>query len=191
MNLKCELIIERDGKEVYRGISKSFLKNFGIVLAGMLKNSGDGSTDKTVTVTDTTGASGNVTVEAYYGPFKVMSMGADDNDDSYGIIVGSGSDPVSPSDYALASKISHGTGSGQLDYDTHSVLASYGDSSSYVELYRSFVNKSGRDVVVREVGIAACSGVKYLIVRDVLPSPITVKPLGSLTVRYRISLALT
>jgi len=201
MKIKCELIIERDGKEVYRGESKSFLKNFGIVLAGMLKNTGAGDARKFVVVTNTAGASANVYVEDSFGTdvryFGVMGFYAGDNDDSYGILVGSGSTPVSPSDYALASKIPHGTGSGQLDYDTHNVLSGYGDTSGYVEIYRSFVNKSGGDVVVREVGLVARSidgavpsDVRYLIARDLLPSPITVKPLGSLTVKYRISLAI-
>jgi hypothetical protein len=201
MKILCELIIERDGREVYRGISKSFLKNFGLVLAGMLKNDGSGSTTKTVAVTDVTGASKNVVVEINHGPatytMKTMSMMAGDNDDSYGIIVGSGSDPVSPTDYKLASKISHGTGPGQLDYETHSVVTSYSDTSSYVEISRAFVNKTSSDIIVREVGIVAYSysnyvgiDTKYLIVRDVLPAPVKVKPLGSLTVRYRVSLSM-
>jgi hypothetical protein len=201
MKIKCELIVERDGKKVYRGISKSFLRNFGLVLAGMLKNDGSGSTAKTVAVTDVTGASKNVVVEINHGPttytMKTMSMMAGDNDDSYGIIVGSGSDPVSPTDYKLASKISHGTSTGQLDYETQTVVSSYSDTSSYVEISRSFINKTSSDIIVREVGIVAYSysnyvkiDTKYLIVRDdVLPAPVKVKPLGSLTVRYRVSLS--
>ena len=195
--MKCELIIERDGKPIYRGKSKSFLRNFGLVLAGMLKNNGDGSTTKNISgVIDTTGASQSVVVEAYNGStvtwFKVMSMLSGDNDDSYGIIVGSGSDPVSPTDYKLASKISHGTSTGQLDYETHSVVSSYSDTSSYVEFSRTFVNKTSSDIIVREVGIVALniSNVRYLVVRDVLPAPVKVKPLGNLTVRYRVSLSM-
>jgi hypothetical protein len=124
-------------------------------------------------------------------------MNGPDNDDSFGIVVGSGSASVSPTDYRLVSKIPHGTGSGQLDHDTHSTATSLSSTSSYIELARTFVNRSGDNVVVREVGIIARSywrdtsvvnDVKYLIARDVLPSPVTVKPLGVLVVRYRISL---
>jgi hypothetical protein len=201
MKLNCELIVEVDGRRVYGGPARSFLKNLSTVLAGLLKSSGTGSV-KYVLVTDPTGSSVKAAIDdAYpggreydYGP---ITFNAGDNDDTYGIWVGSGSTPVSPSDYALASKIPHGTGAGQLDYDTHMVVSSYSPTSSYVEIYRSFVNKSGSDVVVREVGLAAHSrdgyqGIdsKFLVARDVLPSPITVKPLGSLTVRYRISLSM-
>ncbi|MCR6691591.1 MAG: hypothetical protein MRT15_04305 [archaeon YNP-LCB-003-016] len=204
MKIKCELIVERDGKPIYRGESKSFLKNFGIVLAGMLKNNGDGSTGKTVSgIIDMSGVSKSAVVEQYvsdtYAKYmRIMGMNAGDNDDSYGILVGSGSDPVSYNDYKLSSKINHGTSPGQLDYEPHVIASSYSDTSSYVELYRTFINKTSSDIIVREVGIAAwtysevISGIdaKYLVVRDVLPAPVKVKPLGSLTVRYRVSLSL-
>jgi hypothetical protein len=204
MKIKCELIVERDGKPIYRGKSKSFLKNFGIVLAGMLKNNGDGSTGKTVSgIIDMSGVSKSAVVEQYVSDtiakyMRIMGMNAGDNDDSYGILVGSGSDPVSYNDYKLSSKINHGTSPGQLDYEPHVVASSYSDTSSYVELYRTFINKTSSDIIVREVGIAAwtysevISGIdaKYLVVRDVLPAPVKVKPLGSLTVRYRVSLSL-
>jgi len=200
--MRCELIIERDGVVVYKGISKSFVKNFGLMLAGMLKNPGDGGAARYVEVIDTTGFAAKACVEVLHDavsrPFGPMAFSAGDNDDSYGIVVGSGSTPPSPADCALASKISHGTGPGQLDYDTHSVIASYSATSSYIDFYRIFVNKSSEDVVVREVGLIARSwcpyvgvDVKFLVARDVLPSPVIVKPLESLTVRYRLSLALT
>jgi hypothetical protein len=201
MKLACELIVEVDEKKVYEGPASSFLKNLSTVLAGHLKSSGTGSV-MYVWVADPTGSPVKAAIDdTYPGGFTYdygpLTFNAGDNDDTYGIWVGSGSAPVSPSDCALASKIPHGTGTGQLDYDTHTVVSSYSSTSSYVEIYRSFVNKSGSDVVVREVGLAARSrdsrqGIdsKFLVARDVLPTPITVKPLGSLTVRYRISLSM-
>ena len=208
MRVRAELIVESDGKEVFRGESKSFLQNFCKVLYGMLSASGSAATKyfglvSSATVIDTGGSSKTAYAEWYasdaqYGGGTPAGMNAPDNDDSFGIVVGSGSASVSPTDYRLASKISHGTGSGQLDYDTHAITTSFSSTSSYVELARTFVNRSSGDVVVREVGIMARSlwkdaggirnDVKYLIARDVLPSPVTVKPLGVLVVRYRITL---
>jgi len=210
--IKCELIVEKDGKVVYRDISKSFVQNIGKILGVILSSPGGTPTSyagavTSAVVTDTTGSSATV-----YGEYYTTSGTADcggtpaaasaaDNDDSYGIVVGSGVTPVSPTDYMLAAKISHGTGSGQLDYDTHTILTSYTSTSSYIEISRVFVNRSGADVVVREVGLIVRNywksrynlekDVKFLIARDVLPSPTTVKNLGSLNVRYRISLAVT
>jgi hypothetical protein len=205
MKILCELIIEHDGKPVYKGKSKSFLQNMGKIFA--VANSAPVGVDTTGTVTDTSGASKTIYGEYSYatggGTQGGVWLGAYglDNDDSLGIIVGSGSNPVSPTDYALASKIPHGTGTGQLDYEPSTVTSSYSSTFSYVEIARSFINKSGADIIVREVGLVGRNywrdaagvktDVKCLIARDVLPAPITVKPLGSLTVRYRISLAIT
>jgi len=208
MRVRAELIVESDGKEVFRGESKSFLLNFCKVLYRMLATTGSATGSVTgvissATVTDTSGYSQTAYIEWYTGYMYVgggtpAGMNGPDNDDSFGIVVGSGSASVSPTDYRLASKISHGTGSGQLDHDTHATTTSFSSTSSYIELARTFVNRSSGDVVVREVGIVARSlwknnggvanDVRYLIARDVLPSPVTVKPLGVLVVRYRITL---
>lgn len=209
MRVRAELIVESDGKEVFRGESKSFLQNFCKVLYGMLATTGSADLSylglvSSATVTDTGGYSQTIYVEWYSlagnvnGGGTPVGMNGPDNDGSFGIVVGSGSASVSPTDYKLVSKIPHGTGSGQLDHDTHATTTSFSSTSSYIELARTFVNRSSDNVVVREVGVIARSlwkdsngtrnDVKYLIARDVLPSPVTVKPLGVLVVRYRITL---
>jgi hypothetical protein len=203
--IRCELIIEKDGKVVYKDISKSFVQNFAKLFGAMFSATATGTAVST-TVTGKDSAPKTVYTEWYCGNTKngggtPMAANAPDNDDSFGIVVGSGTTPVSTSDYNLASQISHGTSSGQLDYDAHSFVSSYASVSSYVEISRVFVNKSGADVVVREVGLVCRNywkdylalrvDQKILMARDVLPTPITVKNLGSLTVRYRVSLTLT
>jgi hypothetical protein len=208
MRVRAELIVESDGKEVFRGESRSFLQNFCKIFYAMLASPASysaGAIVSSVTVTDTGGSSKTAYAESYacsscyYGGGVPAAMGAPDNDDSFGIVVGSGSASVSPTDYSLASKISHGAGSGMLDYDAHLTATSFTSTSSYIELARTFVNRSSDNVVVREVGIMARNywkddrgvrnDVKFLIARDVLPSPVTVKPLGILVVRYRISIS--
>ena len=212
MKILCELIIEKDGSEVYRGKSKSFLQNFTKILYAILASPGNTppsiyGTISSASILKPDGSSATVYAE-WYSPYTqyyysggiAYACCAPDNDDSYGIVVGSSSQSVSPTDYNLISKIPHGTGPGQLDYDAHSVASSYSPSSSIVEINRVFLNKSGGDVVVREVGLIARNywkdqaairnDVKFLIARDVLPTPITVKNLGNLLVRYRISLAI-
>jgi hypothetical protein len=210
VRVRAEVIVEVDGKEVYRGSSRSFVANLAKVLWGMfnapVQNVEGAVASCTITAPD--GTSQTIWTEwhspgIYYGRGGTpMAMNAPNDDDSYGIVVGSGTTPVSPTDYKLSSKIPHGAGVGQLDYETHSTASSYSGTSSYVEISRSFINRSGSDVIVREVGLVARSywggsggtnvaqDIKYLIARDVLPSPVTVKPLGSLTVRYRISLSM-
>jgi hypothetical protein len=217
MKLKAELTVEalrKDGERIYRleTRSKSFLQNFAKVFGKMLEAPGGAplsysGTVASATVLNTAGSSASAWTEwydtgaaYYYSGGTPMGMSAPDNDDSFGVVVGSGTASVSPTDYALAAKIGHGTGAGQLDYGPATVTSSYGATSSYAEIARTFLNTSGSDVTVREVGIVARSywkdggvivgDVKYLIARDILPSPVKVPNLGTLTVRYRISLSL-
>jgi hypothetical protein len=209
MKIKAEVILEVNGREVYRGPSKSFVANFAKVLLGILSAPGGTATGvggviASITIKATDGSSQTVWTEwytggVYYGGGTPMAMGAGDNDSSFGVVVGSGTTPVSPDNYNLSSQIPHGTGTGQLDYDTHVVRSSYSNTSSYIEILRSFTNRSGSNVIVNEVGLIARSfwedslvkqNIKYLIARDVLPGPILVPDSASLTVRYRISLSL-
>jgi len=211
MKLKAELIISINGKEVYKGRSKSFVANFAKLLLGILSAPGYwpyyGLTAlASATVTLPSGSATTVPTEFYnaanagYGGGTPLAINAPDNEPSYGIVVGSGSTPVSPTDYNLASQIPHGTGAGQLDYDPHAITSSYSDTSSYVEIARSFVNRSGSDIIIREVGIIGRNfwrdsgevrrDAKFLIARDVLPTPILVPNLATLTVRYRISMSI-
>jgi hypothetical protein len=207
--MKAEVIVELDGKEVYRGESKSFLVNMAKHILGAFSATGgiyytDYGTKASAAVVNPAGSSVSIWEEWYSsttgGGGVQLAVNAGDNDDTFGIWVGSGSTPISPNNYALASKIPHGTSSGQLDYESHAISSSYSNTSSYVEIARSFVNRSGADIIVRETGIVGRNfwrdsggvrnDVKFLIARDVLPTPILVPNLASLTVRYRISLSL-
>ena len=109
-------------------------------------------------------------------------------DDDYGILVGTGTDPVDITDYQLASKISHGTGSGQL---------SYGETSSYTDgsglqqdrgMQRSFDNNSGADITIKEIGMVlkindGSSDYYIMVMRDVI-SDTTVPNGGRVTIEY-------
>ncbi|MCL7393199.1 MAG: hypothetical protein LZ162_06200 [Thaumarchaeota archaeon] len=210
MRIRAEVVVEVNGREVFRGPSRSFVTNFAKALLGMFSAPDNVPLSTTglfasATVTALDGSSQTIWTEWYSSPNRyadgvALAMNAPDNNDSFGIWVGSGSTPVSPTDYNLSSKIPHGSGSGQLDYEPHTVTSSYSSTSSYAEIARSFINRSGANVIVREVGIVARNywrdeynvqrDVKFLIARDVLPNPILVPNLASLTVRYRISLSL-
>jgi hypothetical protein len=195
-SFECDLIIELDGREVYRGPSRSFVQNFAITYMSFILNSAQNVTQPDGTTGKIQPAISACTV--WFNP--ILSMAAGDNDDTNGIWVGSGSTPVSPTDYKLASKIPHGTGAGQLDYEPQSVTASYTDTQSYVEISRAFVNRTSDNITVAEVGLVAFHKTGYnsttyaqareLIARDVLPQPITLAPLSALTVKYRITLSL-
>ncbi|RLJ03010.1 MAG: hypothetical protein DRP11_01945 [Candidatus Aenigmatarchaeota archaeon] len=203
LKLELEIVVwDKNGKIIkrHRQEVKSWLKNFALFLKHQLHNEND-------VVVDTGGASATIICglsecdlsyhSAGYGSLE-FSANAGDNDDSFGIIVGSGTATVSPDDYNLASKIPHGTGSGQLDYDTHTFESpTITNGTVKFSISRSFKNSSGGDVNVNEVGLVirslskaadkVCEDVKFLIIRDVLDSTVTVPDGGGLTVKYTIS----
>jgi len=208
--ISAEVVVELDGREVYRGESKSFVRNFGRILYAILNGTGGVAIRYTGSVSSasvqkpdgyTATVHGEYYVTAAYSRASggtAMGFKAGAGEDAWGILVGSGSDPVSPTQYNLSTKIPHGTDPGKLYYDVHSVSSSYSDTSSYVEIARSFINRSSSPVTVREVGLFARNRYQYdagievdvifMVARDVLPNPVTVNPLGSLLVRYRVVL---
>ena len=112
---------------------------------------------------------------------------------SYGIVVGSDDSPVEYDDYKLGNQIPHGTGSGELSYQTCDVEAPYLDGSEYkFRISRAFVNNSGASITVKEVGIYVShqgSNKFYMILRDVLPSPTSIPDGATFTVRYYIKVS--
>ena len=113
---------------------------------------------------------------------------APEGDGTYGIQVGTGTTEPTRDDYKLESKITHGTGSGQLYY----YACTFVQGSDYVEVRRTFANQSGADITINEVGLAVVfysqtdsATKKALIARSLFT--ITVPDEGSVTLYYRIS----
>lgn len=93
--------------------------------------------------------------------------------DTWGIQVGSNAAAVALTDYKLNTQIAHGTGAGQLKYSGQSLAAQLSSGSNrFFRTQRYFVNDSGGDVTIREVGIvvkpaiAGPAWVNVLIARD-------------------------
>jgi hypothetical protein len=198
---------DREGRIVGRGRHemRSFLNNLLRILEGEMKTVGGVVTS--ATVINTAGSSTTAYAEWYAGgisrgggvPFAVEAA---DNDDSYGIVVGSGTAGLTSLDqYAPTSKIAHGTGSGQLDYGVSTYEDLGLDTGVTPPVYRfrvmrTFSNLSGAAININEVCIIARSfwkdysgvrnDVKYMIARDVLSTTYTVPNGGSATVTVTV-----
>ena len=111
-----------------------------------------------------------------------------EGDDELGIVVGTGTTSPTRLDYALESKITHGTGAGQLYYGA----CSFDHGDDWVEVRRSFDNYSGADITINEVGLRAkiydrnASTERRCLIARALYT-ITVPDGGSVTLYYRIS----
>ena len=203
-------IRDKNGIVIREGRHKmhSFVNNVLRILEGWARAvggmaTGSGGLVRSTTVVNVAGSSVTAYIEWYdpagntRGGGNSMGLLAGDNVDSYGIVVGSGTSPVTLDSYALASKISHGTSEGQLDYDAMAAEELGLDTSVSPPVYRcrflrGFKNLSGGDIVINEVAlIARCywkdygavrNDVTFMIARDVLPISYTVPAGGSATV---------
>jgi hypothetical protein len=134
-------------------------------------------------------------------PVDSTSMGyrGPAGNDTYGILVGSGTNPEDFESYALHVKITNGTGTGQLTYveaETHSILWNPGTLTMKNNLVRYFNNNSGADISVNEValvlhGYGPGNSVpyNYMTARDRLVTTVVVPNTGQLKVTYTVQLS--
>jgi len=211
--LECE-IRDKNGKLLskYKKESESLLKNFMVILQAVFNTSviktspiGNQNTVYTVTVKDTSGASKSVGVgvvfynyvsSTNYWIFLPLTINAPQNDDTYGIQVGSSPASVSRDDYMLGGKILSGSGNAQLVYGAMTVEIPDGIPPDTVfRAIRTFTNNTSDNITVYEIGLVIANQVAsnqstlpapiyVLIARDVLTSPQTIPPGATLTVRY-------
>jgi hypothetical protein len=197
IKLEYELEVrDKNGKLISqtKGESHSFVKNFIRTLRALWAIT-------TVNITDTGGLAKTFRGSWYHGANALTEYPYDANAgasvDTYGILVGSSDAPFGRDNYCLGSKISHGTGAGQLVYGAMSFEdVADADSTSYFRMTRTFTNNSGASVVVKELGIALRQYINvdgytpfyFLILRDVLTSPSSVPDGATLTVRYKMQI---
>ena len=179
-------VIDRDGKRVRktrRRICHSLLKAYiGLLLVQR-------STDNRNIV----GTDGNVKiVPPSHANFKSIAAAGEDH---IGIVVGTGGTAVAASDYAMETLIIHGTGADQLEYGLASIgngnfiAPVFSGSSGSFRMNRQFMNNSGGDIIVKEIGIYSAArvgaGLDYFCTaRDVLASSETIADGHGIVVSY-------
>jgi hypothetical protein len=119
-------------------------------------------------------------------------------DDAGGIVVGSGTTPVTLNDFRLENKIPHGTSAGRLQYGAVFISNMVMTNPNVWHLFisRLFTNATTADITINEVGIISgllrTAGTTLttplvLIARDVLEEPITLAPNESTLIQYRVN----
>ena len=214
VNLKVALeikVVDKNGKVRFRKKKDSAVYNLGRILYGVLLAIGGADlsysgTRVSCSVKKYDGTEGTAYTEWYgsgfeYGGGTPMGANADDGDDTYGIMVGSDSTPVSDDDYSLKSKISHGDGDNLLHYGAHSFEdVDVGTSYAKFRISRSFTNNGSVAVTVYEFGLAVRNfwkdeggtkkNLKFLVCRDVESEGVTVNPSETLVVSYTFEVKL-
>jgi len=110
-----------------------------------------------------------------------------------GIVIGTGTTPVTLDDYKLEAKISHGTGAGQMVYKEQSPHQHETTASGWRTIMeRHFENQSGNSIYIGETGVqgkVGTPGTAYccvLVCRNVHDPAVEVPDSGILTVTYTI-----
>jgi len=123
---------------------------------------------------------------AHWTSYAVGAAG----DSNSGILVGTSTTAVAITDYNLTTKITHGTGAGQLSYgaetrpqETHTVSG----STIYFTLRRTFVNTSGSEITINEIGYVAriTSSSQYHLMDRTLPTPYAVANNAGVIIDYK------
>jgi hypothetical protein len=200
IGLYYEVILkDRNGKVVkrFKRKSESWLRAFITLLRGLyLQRYGAGVV--TVNIVSEDGVTG--AFPCNYSPTTISWVypccNGDVGDVSQGIVVGSSDVANDINTYALGSKISHGTESGQLVYNAMTFEDVVNPSGTILQfrMTRVFTNNSGADVTVKEMGLLArilssnVGAKSLLLARDVLSTPITIPDGYSLTLRYIVKI---
>jgi hypothetical protein len=193
---------DKNGKLISRqhGKSHSWLMQFIQMLMAEWQYSAGGSSPPAVAIKDETGTARNMPspygISYNTGAFAINCPAGSSE---YGVKVGGGETPNAINTYALASPISHGTGSGQLVYGAHTIESVINPSGGDLtfRVTRVFTNNSGATVTVREIGISTKRFDQsnnyriFLFVRDVLPSPTNVPDSATLTIRYTVKITVS
>ncbi len=163
----------------------SYNRNFSNILASQFLsiNATDSATfgDDHINVKDEAGVIWGSTSYAMSW-INYLSMGAPMNNDTKGVIVGTGTAAESFEDFALDSKISDGGGAGQLFYFAQPkplITWSSGDRTWTITHERMFKNNDGSSITINEIAIVtlayATNLQKYiLILRDKLSSGVAI-----------------
>jgi len=187
---------DKNGKILSKGKLKSqtWVGNLVGLLSSLLKGGycpTTGNTGYTYSPrTDYLDVGGNARGICLWGYGNSVGAEAPANTDSYGILIGSSDIPVTIGQYTLGSKISHGTGAGQMIYNAVTVETMIKDTTYMFRVIRTFTNNSGGTITVREMALVL--SLTYpshcvMLARDVITGGINVPNGSTLTLRYIIS----
>ncbi len=140
------------------------------------------------TITDTGNTSRALTPGGSYGVETWMKVNAGVGIDTWGSVVGTGTNAVTINDYALQTKVLHGSTAGKLQYGGVTFGAPATDASNTTFIVtRVFTNASGGTIAVSEIGLICNQGSYYfLLIRDVLGSAVSIPNGQALTLNYTL-----
>lgn len=154
-------------KKYRRKQSKSFVKAFMQTLEAQFAHA-SGVLCDAVSIKDTAGANHDVTMASDADYYNALEAPA--NTELYGVHIGIGTTAPTVNDYAMETKIAHGSVATKMEYGACGVgVATVSGSDMELNITRPFVNSSGGSITVKEVGIVCATTIGpyyHLITRD-------------------------
>ena len=192
ISLEYEIIVKNKDNEIIKEIrkpAKSFVKNFMISLRACFLRQNLTAT----TVAGTTAPIIHLIISSrvvLLSRFNILNSLS--NDDSYGIVVGSGNDPVWINDTKLSNQIKNGVLANEILYISNTTITNtFSPTSSKTYIHRAFLNQSGGTITINEIGVYGLGGSNrginpFLIIRDVI-TPITLHHHDQMEIKYIIT----
>jgi hypothetical protein len=147
-----------------------------------------------IPIKDTSGTTNNVSGSTpYNGSFyNMMGWEAPASDDTYGIVVGTGTNAPTNADYSMQTKIANGTSTCQLQYQACSVGRGLVVGANVdLVMSRLFINTSGSTITLKEIGIydkinpASGADQFYMMVHDAVNQAINNQEVGIVSYDFR------
>lgn len=189
MNMKVMVkleIFDKSGKVVktIEKESESWCRGYGAQMLAQFR----GASTASPTAPDTGNTSRTLRTSA--APFRCSgSLGVV----THGIRVGTSSQAVDMTDYAMIVAIAEGTGSGEMEHQATSISnSSVAGSTASFTVARTIVNNSGAQITVEECGIYGYGGIDpaatvYLLLCRDLTGSQAIADGGGITITYTVS----
>jgi len=151
---KTGKIIRKTRKRLCRSFVKQYLQLQEAFFRHAIGADGD-----IVNIIDTSNTSraaqmGSIYTAMAHTPKYILAVDAIEDDDTYGIVVGSDNTAVDNLDYKLNTQIADGQAAGELDYSSHTWVTSAEVGANIdFKVQRPFINNSGGNVTIEEAGI--------------------------------------
>jgi hypothetical protein len=189
---ECTIEAYVDDVKVLEQDFKCFTKNFSLLLRSAFMLANETLTDVNSTGIDcpmyyTVEVDGGIPTTPVYSWYAPADM----EDDTCGIVIGTGTSDTDEYTHALDTKIDHGDGSGEMKYYECTVQDMISlEDVLIIPIIRPFINMTAANMVVTEVGLYVTlpNGAIVCIVRDKLESAVTIYPNGTLAIVMNIKM---
>lgn len=181
--------------------SKSFLKAF---IAYLYARAYPSSQSSPTTTLDTGGSSRSIYLQAGYSGIFYNSIGGScgqltlsgnefrGTSSNYGVVVGTGTDAITSTDYKLKTIIAYGVGAGQLeDCGTIPGAVTVSAPNASFTISKIFRNGSGGSITINEAGlygVGIYGGYVLCTVRDLVSPGVAIADGNYLKVTYTIQI---